>query len=1043
MKLPINTSQKLWETPELTAINRLPMHACSVPYQDDETALARKREKSTWYKDLNGTWKFALLKKPENVTDDMLAAETSHADWADIAVPGNWTMQDFWDKPIYVNVRMPFPDNDPPLVPEDNPTGVYRTSFRLPRNWQKRRTVIHFGGVDSYFELYCNGKFIGLGKDSRIPSEFNLTDALKKGVNTLAVKVLRWSDSSYVEDQDHWRQAGIHREVFLYSTDSSYIEDIFAHADLDLDNGDGALNVKTKLNFVRDTEADRGKTGPQTNRIVDLELVDADGKHVYSASQIVDKSYRIQSYESRIDGRIKGVKPWSAEAPNLYTLIVRMKNEDGTVIDTRSTRVGFRNVKIDDRQLLINGKCVLIKGANRHEHHDTLGKAVPRETMIQDIKLLKQFNFNAVRTSHYPSDTLWYELCDEYGIYVLDEANIEAHANYWSICRDPRWEKAFLERGMRMVLRDKNHPCIFGWSLGNESGYGENHDKLADAIRAYDPSRIIHNEGECKRGWQQGGNCYENSQYRANDFIDPMYPHVNNLIEWAENNNDKRPFIMCEYSHAMGNSNGNLKEYWDAIERYHGLQGGFIWEWLDHGIRVQAEDGREYWVYGGDFDEQIHDSNFCCDGLIWPDRTPHPGLQECKKLQQPISVKAADLAVGKLTVRNKQYFTDMRGMHGTWELLVDGVQVQTGALPELTIGPESEREIEIDFAPPTMKLGQECHLTVHFSITDATSWCKAGHEIAWEQFAMPFSGAEPIPAPKAKKVNLDDKKTKATISCGKVSVVIDKTKAAVTELKLGKTDLLAAGPELNIWRATTDNDGIRAWTGQMHKPMGQWLAAGLNELKLTKKSATVKQDGDTVVITLAKTYVGADAKKPIRHEQVLTVLPTGQISVANTVDAHKDLPSLPRIGVIMQTPKGFEHVEWFGRGPHENHIDRKAGCPVGRYSGTVDEQYVPYIMPQENGNKCEVRRFQVESQKAGIEFIAKPQFEFSVHHFTPDDLFAGRHTIDVPRRDETVICLDHKQRGLGTGSCGPQTLEEYCVDPGVYEFEYVIRPYSL
>lgn len=1045
MPADIRVSDKLWETPEITSVNRLPMSSCLIPFQDKAAAIKRDRNKSTYYHQLDGTWKFNLLHSPANVKPSFLTTDFNDEKWSDITVPGNWTMQGFWDKPWYTNVNMPF-DNKMPVVPKENPTGVYRTTFKLPKAFAKeRRVVIHFAGVESYYEVFLNGQRIGMAKDSRLPSEFDITSALQEGVNTLAVMVIRWSDSSYIEDQDHWWMAGIFREVYLYSTEHAYIGDIFAHADLDLETGDGLLDIETNLKFTlheTDNNSWPSHKGPDTDFLVDAELFDASGSKVFGAVDRIDKSYRIQNYESTISGNIRKVLPWSAEFPNLYTLVMTISRVDtGAVLDIRSTQIGFRNIKIADRQLLINGKCVMIKGVNRHDFHPTLGKTVPRETMVQDILLLKQFNFNAVRTSHYPNDVAWYELCDEYGIYVLDEANIEAHANYWSICRDSRWSNAFYERGMRMVLRDKNHPCIFGWSLGNETGNGENHQRLSDAIRDFDPSRIIHHEGELQPFWTQAGPEFNYSQQRCNDFVNPMYTDYRNIIYWAQTNNDSRPFILCEYSHAMGNSCGGLKDYWEAFDTYHGLQGGFIWDWVDQGILQHDKKGRPFWAYGGDFGETIHDYNFSCNGMITPDRKPHTAMYEFKKLAQPVKIEAIDLDEGRFMIFNCQHFRDIGWLECLWEVQVDGATVQTGKLPHFNIGPESEWEIKVHYDAPTLKIGQECHINFHVRTKSATKWCDAGHEVAWEQFELPFGYTEPADLPTTNKVTVKQTKSNAIVSSGNLTLTADLGKAIISGLKIEGVSLLHSGPELTMWRATTDNDGIRGWDGQEQKPMGLWLAAGFNKLKLKSCKADLFNEGESAGFRFEHIWVGTDADKPIKHTHSYLVAPTGEILVQNTIDAHIGLPSLPRIGVVMQTVKGFENLEWFGRGPHENYIDRNAGAPVGLYKGTVDEQFVHYPMPQENGNKTEVRRFSLDNGKIGVRFMAEPMFEFSALHATEHDLFACTHINEVPRRDETVVHIDHIQRGLGTGSCGPQASPQYCVEPGVYSFSYRILPY--
>ncbi len=603
---PSNISRNFWELPELTEINKLPAHSCLIPQSDSP-------ENSDRYLSLDGDWDFRLFSRPDEAVFD------STDGWNSIPVPSNWTMQDVGDKPIYTNVQMPF-DNNYPLVPEDNPTGVYQRQFELPMSWQGKRIVIHFGGVESYLEIHVNGVFAGMSKDSRLPAEFDISTLVQTGSNEITARVIRWSEGSYLEDQDHWWMAGIYRSVYLYCTESAFIEDIHITSDFDVDKRSGILNFESIIGFSWEIGSNRngdGKTftGPISDYFLEVSLLD--GKHkILNRSGRVSASYRRSEYRLDWEESLPGVVPWSSENPYLYSLQAVLRESDGTIIDIRTVRVGFRHICIADRELLINGQAVMIKGVNRHEHDDVTGKTISRESMIADIRLLKQFNFNAVRTSHYPNDPLWYDLCDEYGIYVMDEANVESHDNYAVICRDPRWKKAITERVMNMVLRDKNHPCIFGWSLGNESGNGNNHAAAAAMVRAYDSSRILHHEGEVKQDWTQGANDYNGGNNRNNDLVNPMYPPIDSVIRYAVENRDPRPMILCEYSHAMGNGNGTLKEYWDAFWSCKGLQGGFIWDWVDQGIRKTDEQGLAYWAYGGDFGEKIHDFDFCINGMI-------------------------------------------------------------------------------------------------------------------------------------------------------------------------------------------------------------------------------------------------------------------------------------------------------------------------------------------------------------------------------------------------------------------------------------------
>lgn len=1065
MTLAAGKFARPWETPELTGINRLPMRATLHPYKTADSARLGDHLRSPWFKALNGTWKFQLFANPESVPEECLKADFSAAGWDDIRVPGNWTTQGY-DRPHYTNVVMPF-DNHPPLVPDENPTGVHLLDFTIPAGWRKRRTVIQFGGCESCHYVYLNGQFVGMSKDSRLPSEFDLTRHLKEGVNRLAVMVIRWSDASYVEDQDHWWMAGIHREVFLYSTDSAYIEDIQAIADLDYDYQDGELEIRVKLAF---------SVEPNENLTVSAQLFAPAGQALFAEplTDVVSPSYRLQGYEAVLYATVDSPLPWSAEQPNLHTLVVTLENSSGKVIEATRIRVGFRTVEVTGRELLINGKPVLIKGVNRHDHDPDTGKTVPREVMVKDIELLKQFNFNAVRTSHYPNDPLWYDLCDEYGIYLFDEANIEAHANYATLCRDPRWRQAWLERGSRMVIRDKNHPSVIAWSLGNESGYGENHDLLADWIREYDTTRPVHNEGALKKKWSQGGNDYSDGGERSNDFIDPMYPHVDALVEWAGTTREWRPFIMCEYSHAMGNSNGNLKEYWDAIQSRHGLQGGFIWDWVEQGLRKKVPGsagekshrpfGRsakntcrplardEFWAYGGDFGDKPNDVNFCCNGMIWPDRTPKPQMFEFKKLVQPITVSAADLAKGCFKIRNTDFFTAADWLAGEWRLDVDGMVVESGTLPALNIAPQEEMPVKLKIKTDTSSGRGEAVLTFSFKTRKQLPWAPQGHEVAWEQFAMP-----------ATKKKAPDKTANAANNPGKLAVEETAGKVSVSNPEIGfeagfdkaagRLDLLVVngrkviveGPQLSIWRAPTDNDGVKGkpeqWTAKW-KPLGRWMNAGYNnpQRQLPQLRIVRRKDGN-VDIAISQKHICGERGQGILHSHLYRISPNGWVKVENTFAIDPEIDDIPRLGIRLATPAGLENLTWFGRGPHESYVDRKAGAPLGLYSGTVGGQYVPYIVPQENGNKEDVRWFALADQEdCGVRIVAEKTFAFSALHVTPEQMTQAFHTYDLKPQRETTVLIDCRQRGLGTASCGPDTLDKYRIHPGTYRLKFTIRP---
>ena len=1031
-------SPRSWESPECVAENRLQMHSVLIPFSNEAAALEGEGETSPWFRSLNGRWKFALMDRPESASAEFSKPTFDDSQWDDVAVPGNWTMQGF-DRPHYTNVQMPFPHR-PPHVPEENPTGLYRTTFTIPRKWNNRRIVIHFGGAESVLYVYVNGQPVGLSKDSRLPAEFDVTPFVKSGKNLLSCMVIRWSDASFVEDQDHWWMAGIYREVFLYATPLTRIEDVFVRGDLEDDYRNGVLSIRGRVEFA---------SGAQPGWTVQIRLVDQKGKDVFRKPAevsvgVVENPYGKQWANLQFERHVPSPRRWSAEEPNLYTVLLTLVDPRGKAVECVRQRIGFRRVESKDRQLLINGKPVLIKGVNRHEHDDTAGKTVSRETMIADIKLMKQFNFNAVRPSHYPNDSMWYDLCDEYGLYLIDEANIEAHAYINELCDDPRYALAFLERGRRMVLRDKNHPSVIMWSLGNESGYGNNHDALAGWIRGYDPSRPLHYEGAIRLGWRQrkwiAGRGVPG--VRVSDIVCPMYPAVDAIVEWAKHTRDPRPLIMCEYSHAMGNSNGNLREYWDAIESHHGLQGGFIWDWVDQGLRKVDEKGRSYWAYGGDFGDEPNDRNFCVNGLIWPDRTPHPAMNEFKKIAQPVAVNAKNLHGGVFELVNKHDFINLRWLKGTWEMTVDGQVVQKGKLPVLNLGPGERMEVSLPLKTPPMRQGRECFLNFCFVTAREMPWAPKGHEVAWEQFAMPYTSMARRTAPSAAgMLRLEQTREEAIIHGGNFEIRIDKEAGRLCSVSVGDRELITAGPRLNVWRAATDNDGIKAWTGQAGKPLGRWLAAGLDNVALRTKKVVAEKSGSFVIVTLEHVGSCAASERAFLHTHVCTIAPSGEIFIENTVVADSALPSLPRIGVIMSLSAGLENLTWFGRGPHESYCDRKAGAKVGLYRSTVSDQYVPYILPQEHGNKTDVRWIQLtDDAGTGLKIVAPDLMECSASHFTPHDLFAAFHTNELAQRDEVVVTIDHRQRGLGTGSCGPQTLPKYEVNPGTYQFRYALVP---
>ena len=923
--------RRSWENPELTSLNRLSPRA-TLERPADRVRL------------LDGRWELRVVGRPD------LALRPARS-WRTVSVPGLWTMQGF-GSPHYTNVVMPFAER-PPHVPGRNPTGIYRRRFTLPRGWRGRRVVLHFGGVEGVLHVVLNGQPVGLAKDSRTPAEFDVTELVRAGQNELVAAVVQWSDASFVEDQDQWWHAGIPRSVLLYSPGS--IEDVFAAADMD-----GRLRVA----------APGGR---------DVQLVDPRGRTVLAE--------RLRGGE--LDQVVPRIRLWSAEDPALYTLIVESAD------DRVSCRVGFRSVEVRERQLLVNGRPILIRGVNRHDHDDARGRAVPRELMEADARLMKQFNVNAVRTSHYPNDPYWLELCDRWGLYVVDEANIESHAYYDDVCRDLRYAGAFVERVQNMVERDKNHPSVILWSLGNESGYGPNHDAAAGWIRGRDPSRPLHYEGAIRFDWSGGR--------RASDVVCPMYPELGDIETWAESSDDPRPMILCEFSHAMGNSNGGLADYYAAFGRHRALQGGFVWEWIDHGIRRTDRRGRLYWAYGGDFGDEPNDANFCADGLVWPDRTPHPALFELKYLAQPIRVE--HVRGSRFRIRNLQDFTDLGRFRGEWEVTIDGEVERRGKLPRLGEG------IEVDLALGRSRPGER-FLTFRFFLRRATEWAPAGHEVAWQQLRLPSRTS----------------RHGRTGAVGRPPI----------DLETGRLEWGAVvdGPRLQLWRAATDNDGLRLLPERRSGVLHRWLELGLDRIEHRLES--VEPLGKRVEVIHRAS--GRGRFDDATHRQVFTLIGPDELLVENEVLVDSDLVDLPRVGVVLVLSPRLDRLEWLGRGPWESYPDRLASTLVGRFRSTVADQYVPYILPQEHGHRSEVRRLSVtDAAGRGLEVEGRPTIGFSASHLTADDLYRARHTCDLEPRAEVILSLDHAQRGLGTASCGPDTAPRHKLVEPAYRFAYVLR----
>lgn len=1035
-----------WEIPELTEINRLRARADLIPFADKESALRGDFENSKWFKSLDGEWAFNYHSKPEFVQDEELVGDPSTSSWDKIVVPGNFTMQGY-SYPHYTNVQMPF-ENNVPFVPDENPTGVYRTEFVLTEEWVNRRTVLHFGGAESVAYVFVNGKRVGMFKDSRLPSEFDISKYVKRGVNKLAVMVIRWSDASYIEDQDHWWQAGLYRSVYLYSQSSSYIEDVTVRSSYDYNNGSGELFVRVKGNF---------RENPLVGFKLEAELFDKDGKPVLDEplKGVCSNDYREALYETDMSAKISKVLPWSAEIPTLYTVVVTMISEEtDEVIECVSEKVGFRTIEIKNRELLINGAPVLIRGVNRHDHDPVLGKTITRESMLQDIMLMKQFNFNAVRTCHYPNDTLWLKLCDEYGLYIVDEANIESHANYENICRDNAYATAFLSRGMRMVQRDKNHPCVIFWSLGNESGIGENHIAMADWIRAYDPTRPLHYEGAVHTRWNQGGSLFGTKiTDRVTDVVNPMYASVADCVKYAQEVEDYRPLILCEYLHAMGNSCGGMKEYWDAFYNVHGLQGGFIWDWVDQGLLKKDENGKDFWAYGGDYDDEPHDSDFCCNGMVQPDRLPKPQMYDFKKMVQPILFRGFNVKKGTCEVQNMDFFRDSSWLEGSWYAECNGERIASGKVALSDIAPQETKTVVLEGYDEgsLSKNAGEVFVMVEITTSCDMPWCTKGHLVAWEQFAVPCEKAE-CECHTAKTTNvveLSDDASEATVTVGNLKIVVDKREAklkSVISTKDGEKAIITDGPDFNLWRAPLDNDGVKGKDEQWiatWKPLGRWCNAGYRKLEKSIISSSIEKKDDCVEIKFVSSYVGVDKEKAIVFESTYKVKPVGCVVCKHTFILPEGLPDPALLGVRFKTADAFNNLKWFGLGPVESYSDRKYGSYVSKFESSVADQYFPYVLPQESGNHEETRWFELMGAD-GVGFKVKARgenFGFSALPFSHEALTKAAHHSELVEDGATYVHLNAIQRGIGTASCGPDALPQYLINPGTYTLEYCLKAF--
>lgn len=993
------------EDPNELTINALPSHTWFIPYQDPGMPPPQSLPDSDSIMLLNGIWKFSFFDSHKALPENVHQLFSHGSLQATINVPGCWELSGY-DRPQYVNAMYPFPV-DPPYIPDDNPTGVYQKRFTIPETWQDKANVLTFLGVSSAYDMFLNGIYIGGAKGSRLTSEFDINTYAKFGEeNTLTVIVHKWSDGAYLEDQDMWRLHGIFRDVYLSARPRSHLQDIRILADYLADTSNGTIKVIFKTN---------------DQKILKLKvtLLNPFGTQVFST---------LTTSSEGIYERLPECLPWTAETPNLYTLQVETLAVDKKTLEVINFLVGFRNIKLVNMQLLLNGNPITIRGVNRHEFDPDTGWTVTKDRMIEDILLMKRHNINAVRNSHYTNHPYWYTLCDRYGIYVIDEADLETHGfqitGDWSaLSDDSTWEKAYLDRATRMVNRNRNHPSIIFWSLGNESGFGQNHVKMANWIRKTDPSRPIHYEGAGTES--------------AVDVVSVMYPSVKELQSAGDNQSgDERSFFMCEYAHAMGNSPGNLREYWELIYEYPRLIGGCVWDWVDQGLRHHLPDGQTTFYYGGDFGDIPNDGNFCINGMVNPDREPHPGLNELKYWIQPVLIKEFDLKNKQLTIVNRYDFLTLNHLVGVIAIKAEGDTLYQHEVSFEDHNQQREVIIAIPQLEEVLPNNKETWLQITFSLRKTTEWADAGHIVAKDQVL--------IRAAKKRDGGFTKPKNQGNWRLAKDDhlLVVENDQQVFTFNSLtgwleswlieGKQIMLSP-LILNIWRAPIDNDVNIA---------KEWRLDGLDRLYHYRKEVKIlSEDQENLIISVDGIIAADGYKTRAMCTFSYTFLSWGGLEVDLHFKPLQWHTRLPRLGFKTRLHQDYDSVTWYGRGPHESYADRKDSAFVDRYTTSTAELFHHYLMPQENGNRTDVRWVHFEgSGLPGMMLQGQPLINFSVHHCSLDNLTLAQHTNEIVWEPDPYLYIDFAQTGLGSNACGPDTLPKYRLKPQPYHFNFLLFP---
>ncbi|WP_304272569.1 glycoside hydrolase family 2 TIM barrel-domain containing protein [Caulobacter segnis] len=989
----VDPSRPDWENPAVYARGKLPASATHFPFESREAALAGDQTRSARYQTLDGQWSFSFSPSSDAVPEGFEKPDYDVSGWKTIKVPAMWQTEGY-DQPRYNNITYPFPANRPLIPHATNPVGSYRRTFEVPAGWSGQDVILHIGAAGSAYRVWVNGKEAGYSEDSKLPSEFDVTSLLVPGQkNIVAIQIHRWSDGSYLEDQDFWRVSGIERSVYLKAVPKTRLTDLFVHAGLDKAYRDGVLSTDVAL-----TRRDQPV-------VVRMTLLDGDKPVLTQEAKVAAGAARTQT----LSANVPGVRQWTAETPNLYTLLVEVLDAKGGVIQATPQRIGFRTVEIKNGRVAVNGKPIVIRGVNRHEHDPETFHVMSEASMRRDIELMKRNNINAVRTSHYPNAELWYALADEYGLYVMDEANIESHAymdyaNKYPELRpklqlgfDPAWEGAHVSRVLNMVERDKNHPSVIFWSLGNEAGIGPNFEKAAAEARKRDPSRLISYLGWGTLDWEHEPNAYV-------DVYAPMYDDIEKMVDWAQEPTRAQPMIQCEYAHMQGNSGGNFKDYWDTIYKYDKLQGGFIWDWVDQSMYRYAKDGRRYWGDGGEYGPNPGGDVEFGDGLNQPDRTPNPHLYEVQKVLSPIQFEGFDPATGAVTVRNRHDFRDLSGFSFEWTLLEDGVGVASGALPDLATQARATQTITLPVAGIPRNPGAEYMVTVRAKAkAGAVPLTPEGYVVGWEQFAL----TQPVaPAAKAAAgaVALKETADAITLSAGGATLTLDRKTGLVAGYgKAGGATLTGGQP--NFFRAETDNDTLTGTVSQQ----APWKA-----MTRTRQTRAITVDAKAGRVSVDH-ELGAGAA---RFVTTYVMNGDGSVDVAGQLTPLKDdLPPPVRVGLWFSLPTSLKTVEWYGRGPHESYVDRKTSAPIGLWRGAIAEQNHDYMRPQDTGNKVDVRWLEVSGEGQGLRVRGETPLMMNVLAFPYTDLYRRPEgtwkSTDIVPREAVTLLVDGAQWGVG------------------------------